>query len=732
MVNPMRNSPIRMMGLASGMDTDFIIQQTLRMHQFRIDNQVRNRTLVHWRQENHNSIRDEIQSIRGQFLTTRPGGMFNRSVFNSTRADVTGASSSAITVTTQTGANPGHVRIGQIHSMARNMHMQSATRASATGQSFSRTARLDSLNFAAQDSFRFSTDPQQRTATLANGNAVNEWELRTFFQNEWSSDATATARIGPTNGQARDMTVTRAGVDGSVTVRFAALEGETVDSINVVDTANVVRVPVDGSDGEYEFVITFAYNTDASDMNIRIGAEGTYADGTYNDDDVYVPGAYTRNRNSTYVTFAFDEDDDSAITINGRAGAFTQSLTIDVGVDEYGNAISETFVRRYGDENGQIFHGNRALSFASTTTLTFDIPGQDGPLEIDIRGDMSINSMIAHVNRELQGTGIVMSYDAMGNRFSFDHTGAAGRNPDSESFTVSGELLGTLGFATTNDSATATAATRASMDVFFNGVKETVTSNSNNFSFGDINIRINHTTEADSEINVALVRDASGAMDAVREFIDTYNALVQRLENMLTERRTPAQAGYRPLTDEERMHLSERQAEEWDRIARIGIMRNDRDIRSLVDGMRSTFFRQIEGAGLSASQLGLSTGNFFDNTGGQIIIDEDRLRAALESDPDRVADVFIGIQTGADGQPRGVGLLYQINDLMGAYLRNTSQTTMPALEDSLRRMNEQIERMEMRMWAEEERLHRQFAAMESAMSRLNQQADWFASMLGNM
>jgi len=34
------------------------------------------------------------------------------------------------------------------------------------------------------------------------------------------------------------------------------------------------------------------------------------------------------------------------------------------------------------------------------------------------------------------------------------------------------------------------------------------------------------------------------------------------------------------------------------------------------------------------------------------------------------------------------------------------------------------------MFAEEDRLYRQFAAMESAMSRLQSQGDWFASMLG--
>jgi len=38
--------------------------------------------------------------------------------------------------------------------------------------------------------------------------------------------------------------------------------------------------------------------------------------------------------------------------------------------------------------------------------------------------------------------------------------------------------------------------------------------------------------------------------------------------------------------------------------------------------------------------------------------------------------------------------------------------------------------MQERMYAEEDRLYRQFAAMESAMSKLQQQGSWFSAMLG--
>jgi flagellar capping protein FliD len=94
-----------------------------------------------------------------------------------------------------------------------------------------------------------------------------------------------------------------------------------------------------------------------------------------------------------------------------------------------------------------------------------------------------------------------------------------------------------------------------------------------------------------------------------------------------------------------------------------------------------------------------------------------------------VADIFVKIDSSGSA-PRGVGLMHKIDGLMRDYV-NVSQTTSTRnLERSLQNINEQIERMEARMFAEEDRLYRVFAQMESAMQRLQQQGNWFNAMLG--
>ena len=131
---------------------------------------------------------------------------------------------------------------------------------------------------------------------------------------------------------------------------------------------------------------------------------------------------------------------------------------------------------------------------------------------------------------------------------------------------------------------------------------------------------------------------------------------------------------------------------------------------------------------MSPSQIGLRTGNWRD--GGRIELDEDRLRAALEENPDLVNDIFNSTErTGTDDRR---GLTWRMDQIMGDFMSGSGSRSLRSLEQSIARENQRIERLEIRMWQEEERLHRQFAAMETAMGRMQQQGDWFAAMLGHM
>ena len=127
-INPINSSTLRIMGLASGLDTDGIIQQTLRLRQMKIDSQFRTRTMYEWKQQALNSVKDQIADFRRSFLTTLgQNAMRLSSTYNSTIATLTGKNAGAVSITTSTASPTGSIKIGQVLSLAQ------ATSASTVG-----------------------------------------------------------------------------------------------------------------------------------------------------------------------------------------------------------------------------------------------------------------------------------------------------------------------------------------------------------------------------------------------------------------------------------------------------------------------------------------------------------------------------------------------------------------------------------------------------------------------
>jgi len=642
MINPIRNQPTRMMGLASGMDTDFIIQQTLRMHQFKIDNITRNKKLIEWRQQTHTGIKDEISSLRSSFLSNLGSkSMMSRNVFNATKATITGKNAGAVSVATTTGTPTGSIRIGQISSLAKGASITSGSSVSNGGGGFNPNSRLDSLSFLGDKKISF--EDYKTTVTNTQGETV------TFRQADMDN-------------------VDFTGLPFKTTLT----QGDT--------TVDIIRL----GDGKY-----------------MVGDEQI----DFNDEDQVEDGKIIVNVGGRNVTFT--QNDSGALRINNQTVAFYQETTVQVD--------GEDVVLQKREGSDVITNNGKAVQLEGETTIS--INGKD----IVINSNDTIATMINKVNNS--GAGVTMSYNRLTDRFALETTGTGHKVEDdlkvSQDVGNLLELLSGTG-AIESDGAKARA--------FING--DWIERDTNSFEYRGVRITLNATTAAgDEDTVVNFSRDAQPAIDRIKEFIDSYNSIIRRLEGLLTERKGRNEVGYKPLTDEEKQGMTDKQIDEWEAIARKGLLRNDQGIQNLVTNLRRTFFDQIEGAGLSPSQIGLTTGSYYDGTGGQIMINEERLREALESDPDKVADVFIRIDN-SSGSPRGVGLLHKIDGLMRDYVNTTQSTSIKGLEESLKRTNEQIQRMQERMFAEEDRLYKVFASMESAMQKLNQQGGWFNAMLG--
>ncbi|MCL2078497.1 MAG: flagellar filament capping protein FliD [Oscillospiraceae bacterium] len=664
-INPlMRSSTTRLMGLSSGMDTEGIIQATLRMHQFKIDSQMRNKKMIEWRQQIHTGIKDQITSLRQTYLSNLGAkSMMQRSAFNTNVASLStasGKSVSAVSVSASTNASLGSMTINQVVSLAKGASYTSSGKVSANGNGFTNDQTLRSLNFHGGE-IEFNN---YKTSVTTTDNTTISMTPDDVAGLAWSDYEKATV----TGSNGNTLTITK-------------------------DAGGAYSFEVKNSDG-------VVYDSGA--LNFATAEDGKISL------NVVGMGTVELTENESDVNIQIKGEDDK-ILLSDRKMNFMREATYTDGSDEV------KFEKNRDDviaNNGKVINDS---SFIGEANLTIN------GVDIKLTSNMTLSQMTNAVNNS--NAGVTLSYDRMQDRFTFESKTIGGSLADINISSDSDNLLAMLA------GSGGAVATEGSMAVvIING--EEVTQSTNSFEYRGVRITLNHTTEAaDEPINVTVKRDTDKAVDTIKDFINAYNTLIKKLEDLLNERKTSSEASYKPLTDEEKSSLTEKQIEEWEAIAKKGIMRSDRGIQDLVSNLRKSFFEEIEGAGLSAAQIGLSTGRHDSGTGGQIMIDEEKLRAALEADPDKVADVFIKINQ-TDGGTKATGLLYKLDGYMRDFVNTTQSISIKALEDSLKEANARVAKMEEKMWAEEEKLYRQFAAMETALSKLNQQGDWFSSMLG--
>lgn len=184
--------------------------------------------------------------------------------------------------------------------------------------------------------------------------------------------------------------------------------------------------------------------------------------------------------------------------------------------------------------------------------------------------------------------------------------------------------------------------------------------------------------------------------------------------------------------------MSKEEIEKWEEKAKQGILRNDSIISNTVSSMRSAIYSvttDLDGKYNAFYNIGITTTDVYSD-GGKLKIDEDKLREAIEANPEAVADLFTRAEEkDADGNvvDKG-GLITQ--------LRATAKTTINLIEEKAGKegaeensfalgetiisVDDRIENWKDRLKDIEERYFKQFSAMEAAIQKANSQASLFA------
>ena len=189
--------------------------------------------------------------------------------------------------------------------------------------------------------------------------------------------------------------------------------------------------------------------------------------------------------------------------------------------------------------------------------------------------------------------------------------------------------------------------------------------------------------------------------------------------------------------------MTESEIKAYNEKAKQGILFAD----STLSSMYSKLLSAITPGGSDGQTLReIGIGTAYENGLTTISLDEDKLRNALESDPDKVKDVFTKtVSGGADSE----GLMSSLRSTLQQYastsigspgiLVNKAGSTLSSyslnnneLNDQITNLQEQVEKWQTRMSDRVDFYTNQFTRLEMLINQMNSQSSMLAGLTGGM
>lgn len=378
--------------------------------------------------------------------------------------------------------------------------------------------------------------------------------------------------------------------------------------------------------------------------------------------------------------------------------------------------------------------------------------------------DTAFESVLTAINSNTEA-GVNVSYSKITNQFVFTakETGKAGDIDFGDSD------LGVKLFGNTKDtSATAPGKFTNGQDAIFtatiNGDPIEMTRSSNVVDLDGLSVTLQGTfgyeRDADGKVqtnddgsfkltaNTEAVTfttksDTEKIVGAIKSFIDDYNALVKEVHDAYAT--LPAQksngSGYSPLTDEDKASMSESAIEAYEEKVKQGLLFADNDLSTMYSRLR-TAITPSGNDGATLRSIGITTK--YEDGLTTLSLDENKMKEALESNPDKVKDIFTKTKEGGSATD---GIMYNLKKTMDAYT-STSVATPGilvrragtklsslslmdnTLQDQLDNLDKQIEKWQDKMSDRVDYYTRQFTALEQLMAQMNSQSSSLMSMMG--
>lgn len=758
-------------GLASGIDTESLVQSMLSNIQNKIDKQNQEKQQLEWKQEIYRDIISDINSFQSKYFNlTSSSSLRLTSFFNTVKSS---SSSSAVKVTPGSNAADAQFKM----QVARLASASSVTSSKVAGSGEIAISGANSGSFEYSRNIDINIDGTNYSVDLKGvadadeiAQRINDAVGSNFAslkkENVYKDDSGNVLKFNADENKYYNQDGSE--YTGSVTTESIAtgitfstdkefeISGSSA-GMAIVGLSGSVKSSAAKDDDGNEIAGKFEIKSNAvNEQFAEIGKVNGTVDVTL--DGVRKTIAVTEGESMTdfqkKVQSAFgnsvqfkEENGEWKISVDGKGRNLTISANADtmeaIGFDKGTTAASNQLLR--SDSLGKL---GVVDANDKDTKYSFNINGKN----IEYTSEDTVSSIMNKINSS--DAGVTISYDDLSDKFLIKST-STGEGYD---LNITGDtqgLFAKLGFNMSGDSLDSSTVIKGQNAVVnINGV--TVERANNDFTYNGLNISLNSTTgtyETDANGNfvensdgtmkaaagtveqkaeITTTRDTDKIVDTLKSFVEDYNKMIEKLNKYTHEKASYKK--YPPLTEAQKKQMSEKEIELWEEKAKEGLLRNDKDVSEFLSDMRSAMYTNV-GSKLSLSSIGINSSSNWQDF-GKLEIDEDKLKSALETDSEGVQELFTGTNglatrlskicdkaaNTSSGKP---GSLVQMAGVVGkgSESNNLIREKLDAISKKLESLNMLYEKRKDRYW-------KQFNAMETALSNMNSQSSWLSGMMG--
>lgn len=723
------SNPNAITGLASGLDTEAMIEQAVSSYEKKMESIQQDKTKVEWQQAEYRELIEKIASFMEKYTDyTSDTNLTSSSFFNN--ASVTTASGTYANLVSASGKTDSAVSLLGVKQLAKAA-VYSVGASNSTGAFSSAAIDLSATTVKSTITGGLSLKFGDNTISLS----FREEELAEVNDADGLADLInkklEEENINFTSGdtKAANEYIAATVVDGQLVIGTKDSAGSSVSVSGA--TGDFARLLTKDDEGEYTTTLDTSVGL-TQEVTLAEALEGEKLSFTYNGTTKSITlGKYdTVDALKTDLQAQLDEAFGVGSVTVGQTDEGGLSLTVASGSTL---AVSGSALEKLG------FSDSTQSTYMDVNDTLGALMGEQDSYTLTVNNktftftaDQTLKDVMNEINKS--DAGVTASFSSLTNKFTFTakETGSAGK------VELSGDVADTLfggGTRTAGQDAVFSAEvngdtielTRSSNTVDLDGMKVTLKG-----AFGYENGTL-AATAADNAVSFNTSADTEKITEAVKAMIKDYNELVTAVKKSYTTKPLTDSSGkrYKPLTEDDQADMSENAIESYEKKAKTGLLYGDQDLSSMYNQLVNAITSHV----VDLEKIGINT--VYSNGLTTLKLDEDKLEETLESDPSAVSDVLAGtngfassINTTLKKYGGTVGATKGILVQKAGSERAPTTVNQNTLQTKMNEYQELIEKWREKLSDKIDYYSRQFSMLEQLMAEMNSQSSSLSGMMG--